>query len=301
VRGGKSSAVNLGLQYAQGEFVVTVDADTTFEPEAVLNILTGFSQPDVVAVSGNIRVGNWRENLLTRLQAIHYLISISVGRIASSWMNILLIVSGAFGAFQTEVARRVGGWDVGPGEDADMTIKARKNGGRISFQPKAICFTRVPATLVGFIRQQRRWSRSIVRLRLRKHAALLCPWQVSFSGWTFWATLDILLFQVVLGYSFVFYLVWLWVYFRQIMLPVLFSGYLLYLASNFVQFFIAWLLSERKGQDARLFVYLPLYPLFCGYFLRFIRVFAYTEELLLRASYRDPQVPRKVLDQVVRW
>jgi cellulose synthase/poly-beta-1,6-N-acetylglucosamine synthase-like glycosyltransferase len=235
------------------------------------------------------------------MQAIQYLITISVGRVVSGWLNILLIVSGAFGAFRREVVEQVGGWDVGPGEDADLTLKSKLQGSKIGFAPRAVCLTEVPATISGFIKQQRRWNRSVIRYRIRKYASLLNPMQLEFDLWGFLGTLDILIYQVFLSYSFIIYLGWLFIYHRPIMLFVLASGYLLYLFNNALQLTIAWLLSERKAQDARLFAYLPLYSFFSGYFLRFIRVFAYTEELLFRTSYSDPQVPQKVLDQTHRW
>jgi cellulose synthase/poly-beta-1,6-N-acetylglucosamine synthase-like glycosyltransferase len=301
LRGGKSSAANLGLKHCRGEYVISVDADTTFDGDAIWQMLDAFADPGVGAVSGNIRVRNRRENLLTRLQAIHYLISISVGRIASHWLNILLIVSGAFGGFRRGVIEQVGGWDVGPGEDADLTLKSKLQGSRIGFAPRAICLTEVPATISGFVKQQRRWNRSIIRFRLRKYAHLLNPLRPEFDLPAFLGSLDILIYQVILGYSFIFYLGWLAVYHRPIMLWVLASTYLLYLLSAAFQLAIAWLLSERKAEDIRLFLYLPLYPFFSGYFLRFIRVYAYTEELLFRTSYSDPQVPQRILNQTHRW
>lgn len=301
LRGGKSSAANLGLRYCRGEYVITVDADTTFDRDAVWHILDAFADPQVRAVSGNIKIRNISENLLTHMQAIHYLITISVGRIASSWMNILLIVSGAFGAFQRQSVEQVGGWDVGPGEDADLTLKSKLQGGKIGFAPRAIGLTDVPTTISGFIKQQRRWNRSIIRYRIRKYAGLFNPANAEFNFSALMGTIDILVYQVLLAYSFIFYLAWLFIYHRPIMLFVLASSYILYLANTGLQLVIALLLSERKSQDARLFLYLPLYPFFSGYFLKFVRVFAYTEELLFRTSYRDPQVPQKVLDQTHHW
>jgi biofilm PGA synthesis N-glycosyltransferase PgaC len=301
LRGGKSSAANLGLKHCRGEYIITADADTTFDRDALWHILNKFSDPRIGAVSGNIRIRNVKHNLLTRLQAIQYLITISVGRIASAQLNILLIVSGAFGAFRREIVEQVGGWDVGPGEDADLTLKSKLCGSRISFAPRAVCLTDAPTTIKGFIKQQRRWNRSIVRYRMRKYTNLFNPLCAEFDLMALLGTLDILGYQVVLSYSFIIYLGWLALYHLPIMLFVLASSYLLYMMNTFVQLAIAWLLSERKTQDARLFIYLPLYPFFSGYLLKFIRVYAYTEELFFRASYTDPQVPQKVLDQTHHW
>ncbi len=301
LRGGKSSAANMGLKHCRGEYLITADADTTFDRDAIWHMLNAFSDPEIGAVSGNVRIRNVKHNLLTRLQAIQYLITISVGRIASAQLNILLIVSGAFGAFRREIVEQVGGWDVGPGEDADLTLKSKLQGSKIGFASKATCLTDAPTTIKGFINQQRRWNRSLIRYRMRKYTNLFNPLHAEFDLMALLGTLDILGYQVLLAYSFIIYLGWLALYHFPIMLFVLVSSYILYMANTGVQLAIAWLLSERKAQDARLFIYLPLYPLFSGYLLKFVRVYAYTEELLFRTSYTDPQVPRKVLDQTHHW
>ncbi len=301
IRGGKSSAANLGLRYAKGKYIITADADTVFDAHAVKKILAPFAKPDIIAVSGNIKVRNMGENLLTRMQAIEYLINISVGRIAGAKLNILLIVSGAFGAFRRSILEQVGGWDVGPGEDADLTMKSKLAGGKIAFAPDAVCFTCVPDTIAGFIKQQRRWNRSVIRYHFRKYISVFNPLHANFDISILLGSLDILAYQIIAGYSFIIYLGWLFIYHRPVMWWVLVLGYIIFIINNALQLFICWLLSAAKVQDIRLFLYIPLYPFFNGYFLRLIRIFAYTEELLFRTSYSDPQVPKEVLDQTVHW
>lgn len=114
-------------------------------------------------------------NLCTALQAIEYLKSITVGRIITSELGILRVVSGAFGAFRKEIVDQVGGWDVGPGMDGDITVKTRKSGFRVRFAKEAVCYTSVPKTWKALARQRTRWSRSLVRFRLRKHKDVYYP------------------------------------------------------------------------------------------------------------------------------
>src|SRR5512143_2527896 len=56
--GGKSSALNLGLEHAQGEIVLFTDADSIFEPLTIRNGVTYFVDPTIGAVSGNDTVLN---------------------------------------------------------------------------------------------------------------------------------------------------------------------------------------------------------------------------------------------------
>lgn len=72
--GGKASALNYGISQASGEILVCIDADTVLHPEAITRMVAYFSNPEVAAVAGNVKVGN-RKNLLTRWQSIEYITS----------------------------------------------------------------------------------------------------------------------------------------------------------------------------------------------------------------------------------
>lgn len=78
------------------------------------------------------------------MQALEYLRSIQVGRMVTNKLGLYHIISGAFGAFDTEILREVGGWDIGPGLDGDITQKFRKAGYKVHFAEDAICMTNVP-------------------------------------------------------------------------------------------------------------------------------------------------------------
>src|SRR5205823_2110447 len=54
---GKPAALNRALAEASHEIIVTVDADTVFEPIALARLVQPFNDPSVGAVSGNTKVG----------------------------------------------------------------------------------------------------------------------------------------------------------------------------------------------------------------------------------------------------
>jgi biofilm PGA synthesis N-glycosyltransferase PgaC len=82
-------------------------------------------------------VRNYKASLVATLQAIEYADTISTGRITTSYLGIYRVVSGAFGAFKREALDRVGGWDIGPGLDGDITVKLRKLDYKIAFESEA--------------------------------------------------------------------------------------------------------------------------------------------------------------------
>jgi len=297
VRGGKSSAANFALNAAHGDYIVICDADSTFDSDSIWHLMAEFYRPEVTAVAGNLRVRNFNTNLLTRCQALQYLMSIGVGRRVTAWLGILFIVSGAFGAFRREAMEGTGGWDTGPGEDADLTLKTRLIGGEVAFAPGAMCMTDVPDKWYAYFRQQMRWNRSTVRFRLRKFGWILKPLSRPFNWPNLIGTLDIVLFQIVFAFVFPFYLIWLYASYPHLFWYLLAGVTMMYVVVNFIHYAIALALSERPAMDLKLLPYVPLYGLFMGWWLRTVRLLAYMDEWFFRSSYKEPYVPHYVQEQ----
>lgn len=295
LRSGKSAAANLALRYATGDFVVIADIDTEFMPDAIEKMARHFEDPDVGAVAGNLGVRNESETLTTEIQAIQYLISISTGRVFSDAFNVLFIVSGAVGMFRREALVGVAGWEVGPGEDADLTTKLRRAGWKITFEPEALALTDVPNNMPALIRQRLRWNRSLARIRLQKFEAIFSASDRQFSLSNAIGSLDILFFQAVLPFSFLVYLVWMFGYYGADTMVVLTAVSMIYIALAYVSFFAA-VSHSGNLRHLRMLPYVPLYSLVSSYVLRFTRLFAIVDELTFQRSYKDTYVPRRVLD-----
>ena len=60
-RCGKSAAFNHAARFASGDLLLTVDADTVFEPTAVARLAAAFTDPRVGGASGNIAISNGRD------------------------------------------------------------------------------------------------------------------------------------------------------------------------------------------------------------------------------------------------
>ena len=93
IRGGKSAAANLGLGFCTGDVVLIADIDTTFDRDAVEKVLQPFVDPEVGAVSGNLAVRNTDASVISRFQAVQYLMSISLGRRVTNMLGTLFIAS----------------------------------------------------------------------------------------------------------------------------------------------------------------------------------------------------------------
>ncbi|HKK47264.1 MAG TPA: glycosyltransferase [Balneolaceae bacterium] len=299
-RGGKASAANLALQYCKGEYVIHLDADCSFNRDAIEQILIPFYENDKIgAVGGNLQVRNDTESLCTTLQAIEYLIYIFVGRTVASSLGILRIVSGAFGAFRIEVLDRIKGWDVGPGLDGDLTLKIRKLGYKVHFEPNAVALTHAPETFKKLAKQRIRWSRSLVRFRMRKHSSLLKPTK-NFNLLNFLTVAENILFDVVLNVMWYIYMIDIAIHFSASIGYVIVAGFVLYMASKMLEFIVVVLFSDTRWDKFKYIPYLPAMVLYTGYYIRIIRTWAYIKEYFFRSSYKDPWNPLKTSAEALR-
>jgi poly-beta-1,6-N-acetyl-D-glucosamine synthase len=299
LRGGKSAAANLGLARCTGDIIVIADIDTSFDRDALERIVEPFNEAEVGVVSGNIAVRNVDASVISKFQAIQYLVSISLGRRVTNMLDVVFIASGAFAAFRREALTSIGGWEVGPGEDADITVKLRRAGWKVRFQPDAWALTDVPDSVLALVRQRLRWNRTLVRVRLRKFARMFDPSWPNFSLREALGSLDIIYFQAFLPASFFIYIVWIFYYFGSFAWVILIAVTAVYIFTAIISFVVAVSVSDHYGRLAFI-AYVPGYALFNAYVLRAVSVYAYLDEIISRRSYKDTYVPSRVLKQAER-
>jgi cellulose synthase/poly-beta-1,6-N-acetylglucosamine synthase-like glycosyltransferase/peptidoglycan/xylan/chitin deacetylase (PgdA/CDA1 family)/spore germination protein YaaH len=195
VNRGKAAALNLAMSLADTDIVVTIDADTEIEPDAISKLVRHFSDPKVGAVAGNVKVGN-RSRWLTRWQALEYITSQNMEKRAFDLLNCITVVPGALGAWRKKAIEAAGGITADTvAEDADLTIAIRRLGWRINYDEEAIAWTEAPETASQLIRQRFRWTFGTLQSFWKHGDTLLRP-QYGTLGWI--ALPNIFLFQLVL-------------------------------------------------------------------------------------------------------
>lgn len=192
--GGKASALNFGVEQADTEIVVALDADTIFARDTISKLVRHFSNPKVGAVAGNAKVGN-RINIMTRWQALEYVTSQNLDRRAFEVLNCITVVPGSVGAWRRELIEAAGGFtDLTLAEDADLTMTLRKQGYSIVYDDEAIGLTEAPDTVRGFIKQRFRWMYGTLQAAWKHIDALFRPRYGTFG---FIALPNIFIFQVL--------------------------------------------------------------------------------------------------------
>jgi cellulose synthase/poly-beta-1,6-N-acetylglucosamine synthase-like glycosyltransferase/spore germination protein YaaH/peptidoglycan/xylan/chitin deacetylase (PgdA/CDA1 family) len=192
---GKPAALNHALSEAVGEIVVSIDADTIVDPEAIARLVRHFADPKVGAVAGNVKVMN-RNKWLTRWQALEYITSQNLEKRAFDLLNCIPVVPGAAGAWRTDLLRANGGFSGDTvAEDTDLTLTIRRNGWKILYDEEAIGRTEVPDTVEALIRQRFRWTFGTLQAVWKHRDAVGKP-RYGTLGWI--AIPNIFLFQIIL-------------------------------------------------------------------------------------------------------
>jgi cellulose synthase/poly-beta-1,6-N-acetylglucosamine synthase-like glycosyltransferase len=155
--GGKHTAMNIGLENTQAEFIGCLDADSSVAPDALLKVMPVFNDSRVAAVTPCILV---REpaTLLQHMQNVEYRLSI-FNRFILAAIGSAFITPGPFSFFRASVVRKLGGWRYAHStEDMEMALRMQLDGWLIANAPSAIVHTSTPRTLRALFKQRVRWT-----------------------------------------------------------------------------------------------------------------------------------------------
>jgi cellulose synthase/poly-beta-1,6-N-acetylglucosamine synthase-like glycosyltransferase len=205
VNGGKADALNVGINIARNKYVVCIDVDCILEQDAMLKLTKPFletGEKRVIATGGVVRIANSCEvengkivkvnlpkQFLPRMQTLEYIRAFLLGRMAWSRMDGLLLISGAFGAFDRDIVIKVGGYDHKTvGEDMELVVRMRcymeeRNlPYEVAYIPDPLCWTEAPASFRILGRQRNRWTRGTIET-LKMHRKMFFNSTYGVLGW----------------------------------------------------------------------------------------------------------------------
>lgn len=175
-RGGKAGALNEALGRMTSPLVLTVDADTLLEPEAVAAMRAAFADdPALVAATGvlfPVCAPTAEGRFFQWFQTYEYMRNF-LSRYAWARQDGLLLISGAFAAYRRTAVLDVGGFD--PDclvEDYELTHRLLNHAAekglhwRTAVVGGARARTDAPGTLGAFMRQRRRWFGGFLQTQL---------------------------------------------------------------------------------------------------------------------------------------
>jgi cellulose synthase/poly-beta-1,6-N-acetylglucosamine synthase-like glycosyltransferase len=229
--GGKADALNAGINASACPYVISMDADSLIDDDALLQIFRVLlERTDVAAIGGQVVVANGctirdgkvvhvalPKSHLARIQILEYVRSFTMARTALSRLNALLIISGVFCIFDKELLIRVGGYltervrsrlvheYAGQGsstvcEDMEIVvrlhryIKEKGLSRAILSLPYPICWTEVPERAQDLAKQRGRWFRGFMEIMVyHRHMLFNRNYgSVGLFGWPWLLVFDFL-------------------------------------------------------------------------------------------------------------
>ena len=197
VKGGKSDALNAGINLSRYPLFCSIDADSIIEENALLRVVKPFMEhpQETVAVGGIVRIANGcevRDGKVVRVelpdrplaifQVIEYLRAFLTGRVGWSVLQSLLIISGAFGVYRKQDVIDVGGYSLDTDtEDLELVVRLHermrreRRKYRVVFVPDPVCWTEIPSSVRVLARQRNRWHRGLVQTLWAHRRMMLRP------------------------------------------------------------------------------------------------------------------------------
>lgn len=173
---GKAHGFNVALGFAKGDFILSNDADTKPNPDAVWQYMSYFEREgghNVGAVTGNMLAAN--RTTIAALAQQNELNSI-IGIIKRGQMSYgaLFAFSGANTMYRKQAVLDVGGWHAEqPTEDIAIAWDMQTAGWQALFAPHIRFFLDVPEQTKALVKQRKRWSSGGIYVLLTKGPKLL--------------------------------------------------------------------------------------------------------------------------------
>ncbi len=198
VNGGKADALNAGINVASAPYITCIDVDCVLEQDSLIKMVKPFleaTKKRVIASGGVVRIANScviengklmsvevPDKLVARIQVLEYIRAFLLGRMAWSRMDGLLLISGAFGMFDKDIAIKAGGYyHKTVGEDMELVVRMRRYMHdhnlpyTVTFIPDPLCWTEAPEDYKILGRQRSRWTRGTMETLWLHREMLLNP------------------------------------------------------------------------------------------------------------------------------
>jgi cellulose synthase/poly-beta-1,6-N-acetylglucosamine synthase-like glycosyltransferase len=158
---GKGAALNSVLRrHARGQFVMTLDADSIINPDAIANALTYFDDPYVAGVAANVQILE-ETTALGILQRFEHMIGYRSKKLYSL-LNCEFVVGGVASTYRMRVLRKVNFYDTDTlTEDIGLSAKITSLGNRrfrMIYGADVVAKTEGVLTLRALAKQRYRWK-----------------------------------------------------------------------------------------------------------------------------------------------
>jgi len=176
--GYKAGALQNGLERAEGEFILILDADFVPDPDLLRRVLPPFADPEIGMVQARWDHLNEEESWMTRAQALlldgHFFLEQGGRYRGRRFFNF----NGTAGIWRRRCLEEAGGWEADTlTEDLDLSYRAQMAGWRFAFLEDVGVPAEIPSRAGSLEVQQRRWAQGGIQTARKILPRLLRgPW-----------------------------------------------------------------------------------------------------------------------------
>jgi cellulose synthase/poly-beta-1,6-N-acetylglucosamine synthase-like glycosyltransferase/glycosyltransferase involved in cell wall biosynthesis/O-antigen/teichoic acid export membrane protein/peptidoglycan/xylan/chitin deacetylase (PgdA/CDA1 family) len=269
----KPKAMNYGLQYVRGDFVVIYDAEDIPEKDQLKKAIIAFERAskNTVCVQAKLNFYNVRQNTLTKLFTAEYSLWFDLVLPGLQSLNAPLPLGGTSNHFRTESLRKLNGWDAfNVTEDCDLGMRLAKHGFRTAIV-ESTTYEEANSRIMNWYNQRSRWIKGYIQtyiVHMRNPGIFLENGNIK----------DFFIFQIIVGGKilsmFINPLMWIitLIYFAfraktGLFIESLFPGPILYIgvtsfiAGNFLYLYYYMVGCTKRGHD-HLVKYIFLVPFY---------------------------------------
>ncbi len=162
--GFKAGALQYGLNQAQGDFLVILDADFKCPPDLLKKSIDYFTDEKIGMVQFRWGHLNRDFSVLTKLQSIfldgHFMIEQTARHRSGRFFNF----NGTAGIWRKEAIASSGGWQTDTlTEDLDLSYRAQLSGWKFIYLANLVCEAELPVEMNSYKTQQHRWAKGSVQ------------------------------------------------------------------------------------------------------------------------------------------
>ncbi len=207
--GGKSEALNLGVEKAKNEIIFTVDADTIVGKNTLKRLVLPFVNDNVGATNGSCVARN-KKSFWGMFQNVEYHYNNLIRKSFSVLFNNGIWFYGAFACYRKSLLDKIGGFKKDSmTEDADIALEIYANGFKTVNVHDAFGYVLVPTSLKALISQRTRWWIGVLQslkknrnLFSRKSSPSILFLFVNQYWWSFYALISL----PIIAYQFNYWL-----------------------------------------------------------------------------------------------
>jgi len=182
--GGKYTALNLGLEHTDTEFLGCLDADSTADKQALVRLMHFFEKvPELMAVTPSLIVDNPR-NIVERAQKAEYYMGVYVKKMLG-FLGAIQVTPGPLTIFRKKVFD-----DLGPyfhahnTEDMEIAYRMQKHYYPIEQCLDAFVYTNTPSSIGKLFKQRLRWIYGFINNSIDYRSILFRKKYGNFSVFT---------------------------------------------------------------------------------------------------------------------